>query len=136
MEARVQIEGLRELALNADRLKRSASTSVLRSAVRAAGSLVGRAARKRVRRIRTGNLRKRGVIWKVRRPRYGNVSVDIGWDRQRAFYGGFVELGTRHTEADPHLVPALEAEHRSGAIDQAFVVALNKAIARTLGRVR
>ena len=130
-----EITGLRELARNSDKLKKSFGTSTLRPALRAVGSLVGRGARKRVEAVSTGRLRRRGINWRVRRfRRDGEGHVDVGWTVD-AFYGGFIELGTSQHRAQPHLRPELEDAHQSGRAQETFVEQLNKTIMRVLGRL-
>ena len=129
-----EITGLRELARNSDKLKKSFATSTIRTAIRAVGSLVGRGARQRVENVASGELRKRGINWRVRKPKYGEVSVDVGWTRD-AFYGSFLETGTSQQSARPHLRPELDEGHADGSLNDRFIEALNKTIAKALGRL-
>lgn len=134
VQVNTQIEGLRELKAKSDRLKKSMPTTVLRPALRAVGSLVGRGARKRIENVDSGDLRRRGINWRVRRPkRTGEMNVDVGWTRDQ-FYGSFLELGTSQQQARPHLRPELADRHSDGSLNDKFIEFLNKSIARVTER--
>ena len=59
---------------------------------------------------------------------------DVGYEKEQ-FHGRFLELGTSQQAARPFLRPALEEAEQSGEIIDGFVTALNKTIARALGRL-
>lgn len=127
-----QIEGLEELARNSSKLRKSFLGSTLRTALRNGVKPVRTLARAKVP-TASGDL-KRAIKSKAKVFRSGFGRADVGFERER-FYGGFQELGTSSQPARPFLRPALKEAHTSGAINQAFVAALNKTIARTLGRL-
>jgi HK97 gp10 family phage protein len=62
---------------------------------------------------RTGNLRRHIVIEEITDLATGIEGYAVGWD-DKGFYGWFVESGTEHSAAQPHLVPA---GIKNGAID-------------------
>ena len=78
----------------------------------------------------------RAIKSKARVSRDGYGTADVGVEKGPVFYGHFKELGTSQQPATPFLRPALDKAEQSGEIQEAFVAALNKTIARTLGRLR
>ena len=129
-----RVEGLKELARNSNKLKASFARSTLRTALRGAAAPVRKEARALAPK-ETGTLR-RAIKSKARVSRDGYGMADVGVEKGPAFYGHFIELGTSQQPARPFLRPALDKAEQSGAIEEAFVAALNKTIARTLGRLR
>lgn len=121
----VTVENMGELRDNFSELRRSAQASVIRSALRGGGNVVVKEARRRVP-VRTG-LGKKSITMNVDRDRRdrGTFVATIGWAK-RAFYLGFVELGTAHMAASPFLRPALSGS--TEAILQAFFATMGKRI--------
>lgn len=120
MGVTVTIEGMDELRKKFEQLSDKQQRGVLRSAIRAGGSLVVREARKRVH-DQSGNLRK-GIKTKVTVKQNGVTEADVGWDLKIAPHGHLVEMGhvqvvgrrggkrrtVGHVPAHPFLRPALE----------------------------
>ena len=123
------ITGLKELAKNSAKLKKSFAASTLRTALRNAAAPVRKDARDNAPR-EEGILRKE-IKTKAKVTKRGYGYADIGFT-ERGFYGGFQELGTSHHAAQPFLRPALERKAADGSVLNAFVGALNKTIARVL----
>ena len=129
-----EIKGLKELAKNADKLKKTFETNAIRSATQAAAKPVVRRAKAQVP-VDEGDLKK-GIKSKRRKAKKGVAISDVGFDRQTAWHGRFVELGTSQQQAQPFLRPALEEAEKTGEINRAFTEKLNIAIAKALARVR
>lgn len=130
MQVTGQIEGLDELAKNLDKLKPSFERTTLRTALRNAAKPVVKLMR-RFAPVERGDLKK-GIRSKAKVQRNGFGYVDIGPTRD-LFYAGFQELGTSEFSANPFMRPALEEGHRSKAIENEFIMAMNRTIARVLG---
>lgn len=126
-----EIKGLDKLAKNADKLSKSFGRTTLRTALRNAAKPVRQKARAIVPRD-SGNLR-RAIAVNAKVDRDGEGYADVGYRRDKAFYGGFVELGTSQQPARPYLRPALDES--GGEIEGAFVAALNKTIENVLGKL-
>ena len=126
------VTGLRELAANSSKLKKSFAGSTLRTALRNAAKPVRTRARNIVD-VDSGDLRK-AIKSKAKVTRSGFGYADVGYEKEQ-FHGRFLELGTSQQAARPFLRPALKEAEQSGEIIDGFVTALNKTIARTLGRL-
>ena len=81
-----EITGLRELAKNSDKLRKSFSSSTLRTALRGGAAVVRKLARERAP-VDEGDLKK-GIKTQARKVRNGQAAVDIGFDRETAWHGG------------------------------------------------
>ena len=125
------IKGLKELAKNSEKLSKSFSRTTLRTALRNAARPVREKARAKVPRD-SGDLR-RSIAINAKVDRNGEGFADVGYRRDQAFYGGFVELGTSQQQARPFLRPALEESE--GDVVPAFIGALNKTIEKVLGKL-
>ena len=128
VEVGSDIKGLKELAKNSDKLKKSFASTTLRTALRNAAQPVRRRARAQVA-VDEGDLRK-GIAINAKVSRGGDGYADVGFS---SFYGGFVELGTSRQQAQPFLRPALAESE--GEITDAFIGAMNATIAKALGRL-
>ena len=128
-----RVEGLRELAKNSDKLRKSFGRSTLRTALRNGAKPVR--VRARADAPKEEGLLRRNIITKAKVVRSGFGYVDIG-ATTRGFYGYFHELGTSQIAARPFLRPALDSASQSGEIIDGFVNAMNKTISRTLNKVR
>ena len=133
VEVNHEIVGLRELAKNIDKLKPAFARSTLRTALRNAAKPVAVDAKANVV-VDQGNLR-RNIRVNASVKRSGRGQADIGVT-PAAFYGTLIELGTSTQPAQPFLRPAIERKDADGSIRNAFVDALNKTIAKVLGRLR
>lgn len=123
----VEVRGLDVLHRKLERLDKKARRDALRPAMRQAANLVRDEARQRVPR-RTGLLRK-NIITNVKIDAKGAVAkVRV---RSKAFYGRFVELGTKFLPARPFLRPALDQKAQA-AVNE-FAAVLRKAL---LGETR
>ena len=131
VEVNGEIKGLKELAKNSDKLSKSFARTTLRTALRNAARPVRNKARANVP-VDSGDL-KRSIAVNAKVDRAGEGYADVGYRKDKAFYGGFVELGTSQQPARPFLRPALEESE--GDIEQAFIGALNKTIEKALGRL-
>ena len=127
-----RIEGLEELAKNAGKLKKSFASSTLRTALRNAAKPVRVLARAKVA-VDSGDL-KRAIKTKAKVFRSGHGQADVGFEKDQ-FHGRFVETGTSQQKARPFLRPALTEAHAKGDVDRAFITAINKTIAKALGRL-
>ena len=127
-----EVTGLRELAANSSKLKKSFAGSTLRTALRNGAKPVRTRARNIVD-VDSGDLKK-AIKSKAKVTRSGFGYADVGYEREQ-FHGRFLELGTSQQAARPFLRPALKKASESGEIIDGFVTALNKTIARTLGRL-
>ena len=131
VEVGSDIKGLKELAKNSGKLKKSFASTTLRTALRNAAQPVRRRARAKVP-IDEGDLKK-AIAINAKVDRKGEGFADVGFRKDQAFYGGFVELGTSTQQAQPYLRPALE--EAEGEITDAFIGALNATIAKALGKL-
>ena len=129
VEVGSEIKGLKELAKNSDKLKKSFAGTTLRTALRNAAQPVRRRARAKVA-IDEGDLKK-AIAINAKVDRAGEGFADVGFRKDQAFYGGFVELGTSTQQAQPYLRPALDESESE--ITDAFIGALNKTIEKALG---
>ena len=128
-----EITGLRELAAKSDKLKKSFAKSTLRTALRNAGNPVLKHARAHVA-VDEGDLKK-SLKRKATVRRTGEGYVDIGVEKGDVFYGHIVEFGSSQQSARPFLRPALDQSDKDGSIQDAFIGALNKTIAKQLGKL-
>ena len=133
VEINSDIQGLKELSKNVEKLSKSFARTTLRTALRNAASPVRKEARALVP-VGTGDL-KGAIRAKVTVTKAGDGYADVGFDRDE-FHGLFVELGTSQQRARPFLRPALEEGYRSGKIQAAFTDALNNTIRKQLGKLR
>lgn len=62
--------------------------------------------------VRTGALRDGIEVVEERDPKTGRLEYRVGWNKATAWYGGWVELGTRKARARPHLRPAADEVNR------------------------
>ena len=131
VEVSHEIKGLKDLAKNSDKLKKNFASTTLRTALRNAAQPVRNKARAKVP-IGEGDLKK-AIAINAKVDKKGEGHADIGFRKDKAFYGGFVELGTSTQQARPYLRPALEESEPE--ILPAFVNALNKTIDKALGRL-
>ena len=131
VEVGSEIKGLKELAKNSDKLKKSFASSTLRTALRNGAKPVLRRAKAKVA-VDEGDLKKALAI-NAKVDRKGEGYADVGFRKEQAFHGGFVELGTSTQQAQPYLRPSLE--EAEGEITDAFIGALNATIAKALGRL-
>ena len=131
VEIASDIKGLKDLAKNSDKLKKSFASSTLRTALRNAAAPVRRKARANVP-VDEGDL-KRAIAINAKVDKKGEGYADVGFRKEMAFYGGFVELGTSRQQAQPYLRPALDESE--GEIKEAFIAAMNKTIGKALGRL-
>ena len=131
-----EIEGLKELAKNADKLRRSFTTSTLRTALRGAAKPVLRRAKATVP-VDSGRLKRSlGTRAKVERGGFGFADVEARrGGKYQGYHAHLVELGTSQQSAQPFLRPAIDAAGRAGEVDAAFVEAINKTIERQLARI-
>ena len=129
----VKIEGLKELSVNVDQLKASFSRTTLRTALRNAAKPVRTRAKAGVA-VDQGDLRQ-DIKSKAKVTRDGSGYADVGFLR-RSFHGRFVELGTSQQPARPFLRPALDKAESTGQIQDEFIGALNRTIAKQLGRLK
>ena len=128
VEVGSDIKGLKDLAKNADNLKKSFAGTTLRTALRNGAKPVRDKAKASVP-VDEGKL-KRSIGIRAKVSRGGDGYADVGFSE---FYGGFIELGTSRQQAQPFLRPALEGSE--GEITAAFVAAMNATIAKALGRL-
>ena len=126
-----EIEGFKQLAANAGKLRKSFLTSTLRTALRNAAAPVRKFARDQAP-VDEGNL-KGAIESRAEVPGPGSGYADVGVAKGNVFYGHFIELGTSQRSARPFLRPALEKGHRSGEVNKRFILALNKTIASIRG---
>jgi HK97 gp10 family phage protein len=62
------------------------------------------------RKLRKAGFLKASIMKRMRaRPREGDMTVSVGWSKD-AFYGSFIEFGTRFITARPFLRPALDSK--------------------------
>ncbi len=118
----VQITGLPALQRDFANLSAKMQRGVLRDALRSAARPVVASAKSKVP-VKTGLL-KRNITHTVSVKR-GTAEATIGF-RKKAFYGGFVELGTSKMSAKPFLRPALDESQAQ--IEQAFIAAIERGI--------
>ena len=118
---------------NADQLKKSFAGSTLRTALRNAAKPVRTLAKANVA-VDQGDLR-RDIKSKAKVRRDGSGYADVGF-LKRSFHGHFIELGTSTQPAQPFLRPALDQAESSGQIQDEFIGALNRTIAKQLGRLK
>ena len=123
MKITSQILGVEDMKKAFGDLEKKAQRAVLRAALRKAGRIVQKEARERAPK-RVGTLKK-NIAAKLSVREAGNSYVDVGY-RKKAFYGRFVEKGTKRAQAKPYLEPALEAK-KGEALD-AFREALQVAL--------
>ncbi len=128
-----EITGLRELVKNSDKLKKSFAGSALRTALRNAGNPVLKEAKARVP-VDEGDLKK-SLKSHATVKKSGFGYVDIGPEKGEVFYGHIVELGSSQQSARPFLRPALDQADKDGSIQSEFIEALNKTIAKQLGKL-
>ena len=133
VEINSDIQGLKELAKNVDKLSKSFARTTLRTALRNAAKPVRQEARALVA-VESGDL-KGAIGVKVTVTKAGDGYADVGFDRDE-FHGLFVELGTSQQRARPFLRPALEEGYRSGKIQAAFIDSLNSTIRKQLGKLK
>ena len=129
----VEITGLKELSRNVGQLSKSFSRTTLRTALRNAAKPVRTRAKANVA-VDQGDLR-RDIKSKATVRRDGSGYADVGFLR-RSFHGHFIELGTSTQPAQPFLRPALDQAESSGEIEAEFIGALNRTIAKQLGRLK
>ncbi len=105
------VGGFRELERNLERTERAISGGALISATKKGAQVIADAAKTRAPR-RTGKLAE-SIGHEVTETSGSAVQEKIG---AGVFYGGLVELGTRHNPARPFLRPALD-ERGNAAVD-------------------
>ena len=132
MRSTRNIQGLKELAKNVDKLSKSFARTTLRTALRNAAKPVRKEARVLVA-VESGDL-KGAIAAKVTVTKAGDGYADVGFDRAQ-WHGLYVELGTSQRSARPFLRPALEEGYRSGTVHAAFIAALNNTIKKQLGKL-
>jgi HK97 gp10 family phage protein len=89
----VKIDGFEEINRRLRQFSERDALKAVRSGVNAGAREVGKIARRKAPK-RTGKLRK-GIIWKKRRDRGGQITYSIGWNYKKVRYGHLVELGHR-----------------------------------------
>ncbi len=105
------VGGFRELDRNLERMERAVAVRALVSATEKGAQIIADAAKMRAPR-RTGKLAE-SIGHKVTKRSRSFVQHKIS---PGVFYGGFVELGTKHQPARPFLRPALD-ESDNAAVD-------------------
>jgi len=134
----IRIEGLADTKRQFSALRDSAQRRILRTALRECARVVMREAKTRAPRD-TGKLR-RNIVDKVSvKPRRAYALVGFRREGKRgdprnAFYGGFVELGTRFMPAQPFLRPAFEASR--DRLVKVFEDVVQREIAKVVARAR
>ena len=132
VEINSNIQGLKELAKNVDKLSKSFHRTTLRTALRNAAKPVRDLARDKVP-VASGDLRK-GIRTVAKVNRDGEGYANVGFD-PKEFHGLFVELGTSQQSAKPFLRPALDEADSQGKIGAAFVDSINATIKKQLGKL-
>ena len=132
VEINSDIQGLKELAKNVDKLSKSFHRTTLRTALRNAAKPVRSLARDKVD-VDSGDLRK-GIRTEAKVNRDGEGYANVGFDRAQ-FHGLFVELGTSQRSARPFLRPALDEADSKGLVGGAFVESINATIKKQLGKL-
>lgn len=123
----VKIHGLRELSRKLEKLPRDVRGRTLDRATREGAKVIRDRAKNTYVPVRTGRLRESIVARKDREQSSDVFSTyTIGYLKKKAYYGGFVEVGTSRTPAQPYLRPAIETE-RENAIAKVAAV-LKKAL--------
>lgn len=123
MPTKFHIDGLSELKKALDELPKRVIRNHVYSGLRAGAMVIRDEARTLVP-VRTGRLRRAIIVYRARDRSAGptyNVGVSAGKkkdDPKGAWYGRFIELGTRRKAAKPFLRPA--AESKAGAAAEAF----------------
>lgn len=118
----VQVHGLEELERALMQLPEEVSGKALQTAVNAAGRLIKQETQDRApvgtvshwigrksknKRAEPGNLRKYIRMQRLRNSKF-SAAVAITWSGN-AFYGKFLEFGTRYMKAQPFIRPAFDA---------------------------
>lgn len=124
----MKTEGVPEVLRAFSALSNQAQRVVVRDSLRSAARVVVAKAKQRVP-VDTGLL-KRSITQNVS-VGSGKAEALVGY-RKKAFYGGFVELGTSKMRAQPFLRPALDESHTE--IEAAFVDALNRTVTGQMAR--
>lgn len=124
----MKTEGTADVLRKFSALSAQAQRTVGRDSLRSAARVVVAKAKQRVP-VDSGLL-KRSITQTVS---VGNGKFEalVGY-RKKAFYGGFVELGTSKMAAQPFLRPALDESHAE--IEAVFVDSLNRTIDGQTGR--
>lgn len=121
MAGSINLKGFDQLEKGLAALPDAVARKIARQSVRRAATLIQREARSRAPVRAGGGAKKMGKGAKGRLPGYLRASIvvrlkrvpgaavtyAIGWTK-RAFYGAFVEFGTRHQAARPFLRPAAD----------------------------
>ena len=132
VEINSNIQGLKELSKDIDKLSKSFQRATLRTALRNAAKPVRQLARDKVP-VASGDLRK-GIRTEAKVNRDGEGYANVGFDRKE-FHGLFVEVGTSQQSARPFLRPALDEADSKGLIGAAFIDAINATIQKQLGKL-
>lgn len=103
----IEVEVERRLLENLGRLKQEIAAQILSEAVKKGAELVCEDARQRVPR-QTGTLARSLMVDEPKVIKDG-VEVAIGPSKE-GWYAHFVEMGTKHSQAQPFLRPALRAQ--------------------------
>lgn len=111
LRVKVQVEGMEALQRKLGRLPDAVGNPVLREAVGAAAELVRKDAAERAPRGATGKLQG-GMIAVSMEGSSDRAAFRIGPSAE-AWYGGFVEKGTKHSAAKPFLRPALDSKRKA-----------------------
>lgn len=125
----MRVEGAAEVQRKFAALSGRAQRAVVRDSLRSAARVVVKSAKRRVP-VDTGFLKK-SITQRVTVQGVSQSYALVGY-RKKAFYGGFIELGTSKMAAQPFLRPALDESHSE--IEKAFVDALNRTIEGQTGR--
>lgn len=141
MSVTVQTKGLRELKKALDALPDKINKKVLDSAVRAGANVIKKEAQSNVnirptqndneggkRNRAPGSLRKGISVAKVKGT--GTRVHFVVGTRKKAFYGRFLEFGTKHIAPRPWLRPAYES--KKAAAQAAFVKSLSRGLKREI----
>lgn len=106
MPETVDIKGFAELESALKALPDRVAKKIAQQSMRKGAVVIQRDAKSRVARL-TGNLRANIVVRLRRRQSTAPVTYSIGWTT-KAFYGSFLEFGTRFMRARPFLRPAAD----------------------------
>jgi len=108
IETSFKIEGVDELKRQLKRLDTKVRTSIVRSGLREGAKVVKQAAEDKAP-VDSGFLRDHIKI--KTKKRGDNITAIVGFAGD-AYYGRFIELGTKHMAAKPFLRPAIDENQR------------------------
>lgn len=128
----IKIDGLKELRRELRKLPGNVQRRVIQSATRAGAVIIRDEARRRAPKDR-GILEKSIIIKKSRRSSNSSIVFSIG-PSKKAYYGYFVELGTRFQSPQPFLVPALV--ENEGAIIKQMANRMRRGVIREVRKLK